>query len=97
MNNNAIDFPVYIIDNEQIDEFFTKLEYRVTQVFHDYFTRHPERNRSSYHFPNGKRNSEATEKLCDFGMSSALMKQHRIALDAYHWIWSRGYVHNDKT
>ena len=94
MGNNAIDFPVYIIDNEQIDDFFTKLEYKVNEEFQDYFKRHKELNRV-FKFPPGKSNAETSEKLCDFGMPSELIKQHRIALDAYHWIWSRGYIRND--
>ncbi len=90
LSDHSIEIPLLIIDNEQIDNFFGKLEDTVNQRFKKRFEKDPQ-NRS-FHFPRGKANAEVSKKLCDFGMPSAMMKQHGIALDAYHWIWSKNYV-----
>lgn len=72
--------PLYVIDNEDINEMFQSLE----KTFTDRLAEHG--SNLSFHFPRGKQNAEAMEKLCDFGMPSSLMKNHREALDAYHWV-----------
>lgn len=85
LSDPKIDIPLYIIDNEQIDVFFEKLEDLISLRSMHYFNR-------TFHFPQGKSNSEKSDKLCDFGMPSALMRQHRSSLQAYHWLWYGDYL-----
>jgi hypothetical protein len=87
LSDPGIDIPMYIIDNEQIDEFFSKVEDIVNLR-----AKKAERHfNGTFHFPAGKSNSEKPDKLCDFGMPSGLMRQHRVSLDVYHWLWSGDY------
>jgi hypothetical protein len=81
-NSDGGDIPLYVIDNDDINDMFQQLENAVNRRFKR------DRSNMTFHFPPGKKNSEATAKLCDFGMPSSLMKQHQPAFDAYHWIWS---------
>lgn len=90
LSNHLMDIPIYMVDNEQIDDFFSRLEDIVNHKFKETFENDP--HNRSFQFPGGKSNAEASQKLCDFGMPSALMKQHRVSLDIYHWIWSGGYL-----
>lgn len=93
MKNNILsdpnlDIPLYIIDNEHINDFFGKLEDDINLRAIG-AARHFNR---TFHFPQGKSNSENPHKLCDFGMPSELMRQHRASLQVYHWLWSGDYL-----
>jgi Sulfotransferase family len=78
----TLDIPLYIIDNDQINDLFQQLENTFNHRLEG------EGRAPTFRFPDGKKNSEAAAKLCDFGMTSSLMKQHVNALNAYHRIWS---------
>jgi hypothetical protein len=85
LSDPNVDIPLYIIDNEQIDDFFWKLEDLLNlnlRAHKDYHFN------GTFHFPDGKSNVEKSDKLCDFGMPSVLMRHHRTSLDIYHWLWS---------
>eukprot|EP00934_Nitzschia_sp_Nitz4_P009455 Nitzschia sp. Nitz4//scaffold3_size479765//145490//146458//NITZ4_000063-RA/size479765-processed-gene-0.301-mRNA-1//-1//CDS//3329550647//9445//frame0 len=80
LQNSSIDIPLYVIDNDDIDDFFHKIEVAITES-----SSFPLNN--TFHFHRGTANSENKEKHCDFGMPSKVMKQQRPALQAYHWLW----------
>lgn len=89
LSSSAMGIPLYVIDNEHMTEFFEKSEEYLTDSLLHAGMYLPN---NTFHFPKGKPNAEASQKLCDFGMPSALMKQHRDALNVYHWLWSGEYL-----
>ena len=80
---SVLGIPIYVVDNQHIRDMFQQLE---TSIDNDLKKKG---SNMTFRFPAGTKNSEAASKLCDFGMTSSLMKQHQEALDAYHRIWSK--------
>ena len=74
---SVIDIPIYVVDNDHISDMFHQLESSIDRGLRE------RGSNMTFHFPAGKKNSEAATTLCNFGMTSHLMKQHHQALDAY--------------
>lgn len=88
LSDPEIDIPLYVIDNDDIDAFFTQLEESIAHHLNRAGLSLPN---GTFQFPSGNANAEAKQKLCNFGMPSSLMKQHQPALQAYHWFWSGAF------
>ena len=86
---SSIDIPFYVLDMEHLSEFVGKLQDTIDKRVRNKFV---DQDNRTFHFPKGKSNAEAAMKLCDFGMPSALMKQHHEALETYHGVWSGEYL-----
>lgn len=81
----SIDIPLFLIDNDYLSVFFANLESRIDSKLRSVGSKLVEN--STFSFPRGKRNAEATSKLCNFGMPSKVMKNHQPALEAYRDLW----------
>jgi hypothetical protein len=82
--NDTIQLPLLLLDNVDIDAFLKGIEQVAEQLLHR--LGHLPRN-ETFHFRLGRSNSQGThQKVCDFGMTSSMMKQHGPSLQIYRWV-----------
>ncbi|KAG7359280.1 sulfotransferase family protein [Nitzschia inconspicua] len=95
---DTFDLPLLFLDNTDIDTFLHGVERIATQQMHQ--SGHLPPN-ESFHFRPGRSNSQASRlgqssndtaatnkksAMCEFGMTSSMMKQHATSLQIYRWI-----------
>jgi hypothetical protein len=83
--NDTFQLPLLLLDSVDIDAFLSGVEQVAEQRLH--LSGHLPRN-ETFHFRLGRSNSQESyqEKVCDFGMTSSMMKQHAKSLQIYRWV-----------
>jgi hypothetical protein len=89
LSDPLLSIPLWFLDNTDITLFFESLEQVATQQMQE--AKALPRN-ETFHFPKSNRTNaqdKVKTKICDFGMTSAMMKNHAGSLKIYRWILER--------